>query len=338
MPNSKNPLYFLMTLLLASFVGVCIIFWPFVSVLILAVVLGVIFQPVHEIILKVVKNPVLSSILSTLIVILIIIGPVAWIVTRVVHEAFGLLGDLQSNNYGFSGVVNTLQDNFNHSFSYLNIDLKSYLAGLITWIAGHAGSIFSNALKTGLNIFLSVIALFYWFKDGKNLQPVALRLSPLKDEDDSKVINKLGLSIRSVIRGTLLVAIMQGILASIGFTIFGLPKAALWGSVAAISALIPGLGTSIVLIPAVIFMFLSGHTAGAIGLLIWSVLAVGLIDNFLGPKLMSRKSDVHPFFILISVLGGIHVLGPIGFLAGPIVLSFFFALLDIYSLYQEKKI
>jgi len=105
----------------------------------------------------------------------------------------------------------------------------------------------------------------------------------------------------------------------------------LWGSVTAIAALIPGVGTSLVLIPAILFLFISGRFFPGFGLLIWGAGAVGLVDNFLGPKLVGRGMRMHPFIILLSVLGGIGFFGPVGFLLGPLTISLFFAFFEIYS-------
>ena len=125
-------------------------------------------------------------------------------------------------------------------------------------------------------------------------------------------------------------AVTQGLLAGIGFTIFGVPNAALWGFITVIAALVPILGTSIVLTPIIIYLFAFDTLFSAIGLLAWGMLAVGLIDNFLGPKLMQRKIRIHSFLILLSVLGGLSLFGPIGFLIGPLFLALLSTLLDIY--------
>lgn len=100
----------------------------------------------------------------------------------------------------------------------------------------------------------------------------------------------------------------------------------------ALTALIPSIGTSIVLVPAIIFLFATGMPIHAFGLLIWSAIIVGTIDNVLNPILVGRGVNIHPFFILLSVLGGITFFGPIGFMLGPMILSFLFTLLDIYRL------
>jgi predicted PurR-regulated permease PerM len=105
----------------------------------------------------------------------------------------------------------------------------------------------------------------------------------------------------------------------------------LWGSFAVVAALIPGFGTALVIVPGVIYLFFASTTLHAIGLLIWGILGVGLIDNYLGPLLVNRGVHIHPFLILLSVMGGLVFFGPIGFIAGPLLVALLFALLEIYK-------
>ena len=95
-------------------------------------------------------------------------------------------------------------------------------------------------------------------------------------------------------------------------------------------ALIPGVGTGLVLFPAVVFLYLTGSIGAAIGLALWGMIAVGLIDNILLPKLLAHRARIHPLFVLVSVLGGIAMFGPSGFLLGPLALSLLYGLGDIY--------
>lgn len=328
--NNKLSLYFFVTLLLAALLLVLIIVGPYFTVFILSIVLGVIFRPLHDKILSKVKRPSISALLSTLIVLIIILGPVALIVTQIFNEAQNLYASVQSDTFDLNTSTAALQSKLQEYFPHLNIDIRAYIESALSWLLQNAGNAFSSAALAVLNLALSAIGLYYWFKDGEVVKKAMLQLSPLPDQYDTKIIDKLSVSVRSIIRGTIVVALIQGMLASIGFTIFGVPNAILLGTVTAICALIPGVGTSLVLGPAILYLFLTGQTAQGVGLLIWGMFAVGLIDNFLGPKLMSRGAQLHPFLILISVLGGIKLLGPVGFLAGPLALSLFFSLLDIY--------
>jgi predicted PurR-regulated permease PerM len=212
-----------------------------------------------------------------------------------------------------------------------SFDFDKYIEHGLGWLLGNIGSVFSNLAKMLLNLFIFLIALYYLLKDGEILKKRIDEISPLAEADDEKIFNIIKSAINSVIKGNLTIAVIQGVMTAAGFAIFGVPNAVLWGSVTAISALIPGIGTSIILIPAILFLFLRGDILPGVGLLIWGGGAVGLIDNFLGPKLMGRGMKMHPLIILLSVLGGIGLFGPIGFLLGPLAVSLLFAFIEIYT-------
>ncbi len=331
----NNSSIFLVTLLLGAAVLVGILFAPYFPVFILAIVFGTIFHPLN---LKLRKkmSPGLAAALSTLTVLLLILGPIAFIGAELVRQVVSLSSTL-TDSHALSAAQVSLEAWVNRNFPYAHIDLISYSKAGLTWIVAHLDNAFSGVLKTGTTLFLGAIALFYWFKDSHALYPLAMRLSPLNDRDDKDIIDKLSSSIRNVMRGTMIIALAQGLIAGIGYAIFGVPNAVLWGAVTTIAALIPGIGTSLVLIPVILYLLATGNNPGALGLVIWGGLAVGLIDNLIGPRLMTRGANIHPFFILISVLGGIQLFGPVGFLAGPLLVSFFFALLDVYSIYQKQR-
>lgn len=212
----------------------------------------------------------------------------------------------------------------------VSLDTDLYLRQALQWIIQNLGNVFSGVAKFIASAFICFLALFYMLRDGQKLKETVVVLSPLSDTDDRAIFKKLEASINSVIRGNLLIGLIQGTLVATGFAIFGVPNPILWGTVGAIAALIPAIGTAVVLIPGIAFLLFTGHDGAAIGLLAWGLCAVGLIDNVLGPKLLSHKTKLHPLVVLISVLGGIGFFGPVGFIVGPLAVSFFFALLDIY--------
>jgi len=145
-----------------------------------------------------------------------------------------------------------------------------------------------------------------------------------------QIFLKLRKTINSVMVGTVFIAVIQGVLTALGFAVFGINQPVLWGSFGALLALIPGIGATLIFIPAILIKLILGETMGALGLALWGLIAVSPIDNILRPIFIERGMKVHPFLILVSVLGGLTLFGPIGFLLGPIVLSLFFALTSIY--------
>ena len=319
-------LYFLLTTLIGTFVLSFFIFRPFLYALVLAMVFAVVFQPIHQKITGFVRGRQgLAAFATILIVVVFIFTPLVFLGIQLFKEAEQLYFSL-ANGGGKNAILNIL-NNLRGDF---NID--QYLKQGLDWLIQRLGSVFSGVAKIMASSFIFLIALYYLLKDGQSLKARIIALSPLSDIDDEAISKKLGMAINSVIRGSLLIALIQGAMTMVGFTIFGVPNAVLWGSVAAIAALIPGIGTALVLIPAIAFLFLQGETFYGIGLIVWGMGGVGLIDNFLGPKLVGHGIHLHPLIILLSVFGGLVFFGPIGFLLGPLTATLFFALLDIYSL------
>ncbi len=341
--HQKSQLNFLLLLLAVIFVLAFFIFKPFFYALILALVFATAFAPLHQKLLTATAGKKgLAAVLSTIAVLVVVVVPLSFLGTQIFHEASGLYTSLVENG-GTSdlsvSISNTLQKitRFSPVPIEFSTDFSQYLKQGLNWLLQHLGPLFANIAQGLLGIFVFLIALYYLFKDGPKLKTAVVALSPLQDIHDEKIFTKLTLAINSVIKGNLAVAIVQGILTTIGFAIFGVPNAALWGSVAVFAALIPGVGTALVLTPAILYLFFSGETLTAIGLLVWGIVAVGLIDNFLGPKLASRGMRLHPFLILLSILGGLGSFGPIGFVLGPLVLSLLFALLEIYFTLRREQ-
>ncbi len=335
--------YFLLAALAASAFLAFLIFGPFLYALVLAVVFAVVFQPIHQRMLGRMRRwPSLAALATTVVVIIVIVAPLFFLGFQLFQEARELYDSVTAGSQKdtlFTFANNAVQE-FRRYFpggTEFSFNTDQYLKQGFTILFQRLGGIFSSFAKIAASSFIFLIALYYLLKDGQKIKARLVELSPLSNEDDEIIFAKLGRAINSVVRGTLLVALIQGILTTIGFLIFGVPNATLWGSFAAIAALIPGIGTALVLTPAILFLFLAGHTASATGLLVWGICAVGLIDNLLGPKLMGHGMRLHPLVMLLSVLGGLAFFGPIGFLLGPLAISLFFALFDIYASFMKEE-
>ncbi|MEK7150625.1 MAG: AI-2E family transporter [Patescibacteria group bacterium] len=343
MSEHKQELYFLLVALFGTFILAFWIFQPFLYALVLAMVFATVFQPLYKKVVKYTRgNRGLSALITVLAAVVLIFTPVVFLGMQVFKEAQQLYASLLegSGKDAVLNIFNIAQDIFQKYFpgaqeGSFNID--QYLKQGLSWLLQHLGFVFESLARIVISSLLFLIALYYLLKDGQKLKATIISLSPLSDADDEAVSQKLGLAVSSVMKGSLLIALIQGMLTSIGFAIFGIQNVVLWGSVAAVAALIPGVGTSLVIGPAILYLFLKGDIVSGAGLTVWGIVAVGLIDNFLGPKLVGRGMKLHPLIVLLSVLGGIGFFGPIGFLLGPLVMSLFFALLDIYSSLMTRE-
>ncbi len=339
MNNQKLQSYFLLVLLVGILILSFFILRPFLYALILASVFAVVFQPLHQKILYLTRNKQgLAAFFTTVAIVVFILTPLVFLGIQIFQEAQQFYSSLTAGG-GKDTILNIFRDLTENlqsagwripATSEFSINIDQYLKQGLSWLLQNLGAIFSNFAKLLVSSFIFLIALYYLLKDGQKLKKIVVALSPLADTDDETIFKKLELAVNSVIQGNLTIVFIQGILTAVGFAIFGVPNAVLWGTVTAIAALIPGIGTALVLIPAIIFLFLSGNTFSALGLLVWGVIAVGLIDNFLGPKLVGRGMQLHPLIVFLSVIGGIVFFGPIGFLLGPLTVSLLFALLAIY--------
>ena len=330
MKNFSASTRFLVFLLTAAFVAVCILFAPYFAVFVLTLVFGVIFAPVYNLLKKRIGS-VWASLVTTLAIAIVILGPVAFIVTQLALEASSIATTMQADVTSMDSVFTNVEKSITKVLPWANVDLEKYVESTLGWLTSQTASIFGGIASVGLMLFLSLFSVAYWFMDGEKLKRAIMIASPLEDVDTKNIFHALSASIHSVIKGKLMISGIQGIVAGLGFVIFGVPNAVLWATLTAICALVPNFGTAIAMVPIIAYLVLTGDMGGAVGLSIWGLVAVGLVDNILGPKLMSRGSDVHPVFVLLGVLGGISLFGAVGLFAGPLIVSFFFAVFTAYS-------
>jgi predicted PurR-regulated permease PerM len=330
---------FFFGLLALSGYMVWLIMSPFLSALALSAIIVTICSPLHERIKARTpkNNKTVAALITTLLVLIIIILPVILLSSLLVKEIGLFYTDLNSGqDIGITQLVTVIETNVQKFIPGYQLDVTTQLAAAGEWLAAHLGAIFAGTLSTIFTFVLSILGSFYFFRDGKELMQILIKASPLPDQEDQVIFDRMAKAVRAVATGTLLLAIIQGTLVAVGFWLFGISRPILWGSIASLGALMPGVGTTIVTAPAVIYLFATGSTYMAGGLLIWSILIVGLVDNIVGPYLIGRGNNMHPFVILISVLGGIALFGPLGFIVGPVISTLFFVLLEIYNQYIVK--
>ena len=334
MTNSKLQGIFFTVLIVGVLFLSFLVFKPYLGALCIAVILRIVFDSFHEKILRFARGSEnLAAVLSTLAIVFFIIVPLIVVGVFLLDDIQNLYLKIVSGNIDFSFVerlTSPAHDFIKGFIPDFAVDLREYAREGLSFILTHIGSVFSSIVSLIFNFFLMLLALFYLFRDGKRFRKSVIFLSPLSDNYDESILVRLSEGVSSVVKGSLLVAIVQGALAALGFFIFGVPNPMLWGSFAAVAALVPNLGTAIVVLPAIAFLFWTGAAGSAFGLLVWGVVIIGLVDNILAPYLMKRGLKVHPFLVLLGVLGGFAFFGPLGFLVGPVLVALLMALLDMY--------
>jgi len=331
---------FFFAILGASAYLVWTLFAPFVGALALAAIIVTICYPMYERILKFLPrhNQSVAALLSLLVAMLVIVIPLVILASFILKEALSIYDLMSSSNQiSFLDAIAKTEGFIKQFVPTFSIDTASIVQQTAGFIANNLANIFAGTASTLFLFFIALIASYYFFKDGRYFTSYLIKLSPLKNGKDELIFKRLATAVRSVALGTITVAVIQGILTAVGLSLLGFDRAILLGCVAAIGALIPGVGTTIVFVPVVVYLIYVGEQVHAIIAAVWGLFAVGLIDNIIGPYLMSRGNNLHPFLILLSVLGGISVFGPIGFILGPVILSLFLVLLELYHVHIEKE-
>lgn len=313
---------------------------PFITALALAVIIVTICYPLYEKFLRISykNNKSIAAGLSTLSVVFIVVIPLVLISSVFVRE---LASFYQTLGTGSELAIEQHMLDFERAVQVyipeFNLNITEQIKQSAEWLVRNIGAIFAGTLSTIFVLLIALIGSFYFFRDGREFVRIAINISPLPDKEDDIIISRLAKAVRSVATGVVLLSLVQGVLAAIGLSIFGIDRAVLWGAVGAILSMIPGVGTLAIMIPGIAFLFFSGSVYAAAGLAIWTLATVVLVDNILGPHLMSRGNNLHPFIILTSVLGGISAFGPIGFIIGPVIVTLFIVLLEVYNQYIVKE-
>ncbi|MBT4857078.1 AI-2E family transporter [Candidatus Uhrbacteria bacterium] len=335
-PSSQTTRWFF---ILIS-VLVLYLFWqvvqPFAVVLITAGIAAILLSPIDRSVQKLIKSRKLSALAMILGFLLVIVVPLFIIGVQMVQEASDII-DLSIGDDGWVHTFDISQNALVTSLpevvqeQILEVDVVELGKGIAGWALENVGRIFSSTATLIFHTFIFFIALYYFLVDRKKIHKLALDLSPFTDKLDDQILKRISLTVRSVMLGALVVALAQAIFATIGLTIFGVPGALLWGSLVIIAAQVPMLGVALIMGPAVAYLFVTGHPQAAIGLLIWSVVVVGLVDNVLSPKLIGSKTKMNELMILVSILGGLQYFGAIGFILGPTILAAVMVVVELYK-------
>jgi len=328
--------FFALLIIVGVIVG--LIWWPFWQLLALSGIIAVMFFPLHKKILSRVKSPNLAAVISILLVMLIIIIPL-WLIGQLLfNELVDMYNKYRLGQLSFNGNVwNHLPTEWQNLLKAVSNDATAIVSKFTNNAFAFMSQILSNLASFFMSLFLLVFMVFFMLRDSEKIKQLVTDLSPLPVVYEKVLTAKLENAIAGVIKGSFLTALAQGFVATIGLFIFGLPQPLLWGSFTVIAALVPTVGTSLAMIPAVVYLLITGHIGAAVGMAIWAALAVGLIDNLISPKLVGSRMKMHPLLVLLSIVGGLQAFGFLGFLFGPIIMAVFIALLDIYRSELKPK-
>lgn len=323
---------FFFAILLAALGLVVAMFLPFFNVIALSAVLALTFRPMFLWVQRkfCFGRATPAALLTLAMMLALVAGPLAFVGARVFDESRAVYASLD-RGANFSAALERWVEAPVRAFApSFRLDVRAIAGSVFGYLGAHAAAFLSGAVSVVASFALTLVATFFFLKDGPELAAKLRRLSPLDEGDERHLGEKISAAVNAVVRGVVLVGVIQGILVSVGFAIFGVGNATLWGFLSALLAMVPGLGTGLVTLPAVIYLLAVGKAGAAVGLAIWGFAVVGLVDNFLAPYFYSKGIDIHQIAILFGVLGGIALFGPLGFIYGPVAIALFVALVSVY--------
>lgn len=258
---------------------------------------------------------------------LVLLGiPIFLAVTLISPKLNHLLGDPTAIAENIKQAVAQVQAKAGITF----ISEKS-LSNSLEKAAAYLPSILNSTANLLTNLILMLFFLYYMLYHGAEIEKTLIRLIPLKNENTSLLANETKRLIRANALGIPLISIIQGLVATLGYFIFGVDEFALWGFLTGVFAFFPVVGTMIVWVPLVMYMYASGDTLPATGLLVYSVIVTGNIDYVARITIMKRMGDVHPVVTVLGVIIGLGLFGFIGLIFGPLLVSYIIVLTKIYQ-------
>ena len=341
--QSRMASYFFFILLLVMVVIAVRLFLPFLTPLVIAAATAVLMYPFYEDIRKVTGYGKIGSIsaglLSVLTVLVLVLVPLFFIVSNVygeLHSLYGMLTDESSRSQiilalnSFSQTISDFLFGAVRPITFDSLNVTQYLKDMVSLVFTNIDGIFNSLAKVAGYLVIFLLGLFYFLRDGIAFKDRIFSWSPQLAANDEHITRTLKHAIYSVFAGTLASAVVDGISIGISFWVFGIPAPILWGMMAALASLVPGFGVSLLVIPATIYYLFQGNYLFAFGILIWGYVTIFVVDHVIGPNVVNRGLKIHPFVILLSVLGGLLLFGITGFILGPLVLVFLFTLLEAH--------
>jgi predicted PurR-regulated permease PerM len=341
---NKQNIYFTILIALSGIFTLWILS-PFIVVLILAYIFATLIRPIYTKIenyfsrapvVKRISNG-MAAFTTMLLFVLVIVTPITAILSKVVIDTQNVYVSVLNGSINFDFVGDRISSFVNQVAPNLNINFTKIAESVSGFFVNNIGGLFSGTVDLILKVFLFLLSMFYFLKDGKKFKELYSIVSPLKTESNDKIFLSIKNSINSVVVGSLTIAVTQGIFTGLGLWVFGVPNPFFFGTLAGFLALVPGVGPSLVWFPAAMYLFFT-KTDSFVWLyqIIWGVLAIGLVDNFLGPKVMNKGINIHELFILLSIIGGIVIFGPEGLLFGPLILSVFVSIIKVFN--EDKNL
>ncbi len=344
MNEKKLSRYFFIAVLLGTTVLFFRMVQFFLVPVLLAAVFSTLFYPLYQAFLRIFRGrKTLASFFCCFVLLLGLIVPLYVVADLVAREAIDFYGTAQRQIEEFfkaererPGLLVRLQSiPLVRDLRLDQIDWKATLQRVLAAVTSFLGAVINRTSRGTIQVvvllFTTLFTMFYFFRDGKDLLRRLRSLIPLDQEYKNAIAARFTSVARATVKGTLLIALVQGTLSGITLWIFGVDSPFLWGVVSMLLAIIPLVGAWLVLYPAAIIQIITGNFWQGIGIVVVTIVVIVNVDNLMRPRLVGQETGMHDLMVFFSTLGGIGMFGPMGFIIGPMIAALFLSLLDIYS-------
>lgn len=341
-PRSPDPLRSpglehktLLWLVVAFTVAFAFVIGPLAGAVMWSLFLAIVFWPMHSRCVRLVKRPSLAAFLTLLSIVVIVILPLALVSASVVQEASVFYQNIRSGHMQPGEYLQRMLDALPAwaqgvlaRFGLSDVPALANRAGLLLsrssqFITTQLLGIGQNTLDFVVSFFIMLYVLFFLLRDGKSLAGQVERVMPLRRDQTRKLLQQFVAVVRATVKGNVVVALIQGALGGLAFWFLDVPGATLWGAFMALLSLLPAVGAAMVWGPVALYKMFTGEMAGGIGLVVWGILVIGLVDNVLRPVLVGRETRMPDYLILVATVGGIGLFGLNGFVIGPVIAAMF---------------
>jgi predicted PurR-regulated permease PerM len=316
---------------------------PYFGVVLWGTVLAILFAPLERRLRGAMpRRPALAVLLTMVIIVALVVVPLVLVAASLVQEAVSVYQRIQSGEIdparwlqltfdALPGWVTRLLDRVGLSnLAEVRERISAGLTQSAQWLASQALGLGQNTVSFVVNTTIMLYLLFFLLRDGEALAARIRAAVPLAPAQRRRLVEGFVVVIRATVKGSLVVALVQGALGGLMFWFLGLPGPVLWGVVMALLSLLPAVGAPLVWLPVAVYLFATGATWQAVLLAVYGALVIGSVDNLLRPMLVGRDTRMPDYVVLLATLGGIAVVGLNGFVVGPMVAAMFMTVWDLY--------
>ncbi len=313
---------------------------PFFGVIFWSVTIAIVFAPVNLFFIKRVKNKNLSSLLTLLTCTLVVVIPFLFVLNSFLIQGLNVYEDLQSGKINISHYfeqirnafpeIQNLLDSFGLDSDNIKTKVSETAIAISTYIARHAVSIGQGAITFFAQVGILLYVAFFIIRDSDKLINYLHLALPLGDEREALFFQKFSEVTRATIKGSLVIAIVQGVLGGLIFWFLDINAALLWAVIMTLFSLVPMIGAGIVWLPFAIYLFAIGDVFSGTVLVVFGIAVIGLVDNLLRPILVGRDTKLPDYLVLLSTLGGFILYDMNGFIIGPLVATLFITSWNIF--------